>query len=418
MDNKLIQQNNQTAEVPEKKRRAVVEKRVFRVKSGYDRPMLVLIAVLLLIGAVMVYSASYAWADYKFDDSAYFMKKHLLWIAIGLCAMFVTMRTDYTFFRKLAAPFFAVTYILLLSVPFIGVTYNGAKRWISIFGIQVQPTEVMKLALVLFLALYISKFVLDYRDIDERTKLLKQLPVTKRRLSDNFALFVRECLIPIGIIGLVCGTTLLEHHLSGTIILAVIGICILYCGRVSWVFLLSCVAGGGGLAALYAVATGYTSDRITAWLDPYSDVQGSGWQIIQGLNAVGSGGLFGVGFCNSTQKYMYLPEPQNDYIFAIICEEFGYIGALGLLLVFAMFVWRGFVIAFKAPDSFSRLVAIGITCKIGIQVIFNIAVVTNLFPPTGISLPFISYGGTALLLLMVECGILLSISRFSVAEKK
>ncbi|MBO4868896.1 MAG: FtsW/RodA/SpoVE family cell cycle protein, partial [Clostridia bacterium] len=174
---------------------------------------------------------------------------------------------------------------------------------------------------------------------------------------------------------------------------------------------------GGAAAAFIAIFTDYTSDRLSVWLNPYSDPLNDGWQVIQGFNAIGSGGLFGVGFTNSTLKHLYLPEPQNDFIFAIVCEEFGFIGAIGLMILFGLFVWRGFVIAFKAPDCFSRLLAAGITCKVGLQALLNIFVVTGLFPPTGISMPFISYGGTALVILLVECGILLGISKFS-REKK
>ncbi len=399
-------------------KRQVREKNIFRVRGMPDIPLLVIVLILVGFGLAMVYSASYPWAENDYGNSYYYVQRQLIFTAIGLLAMFAASSVDYKIYMKWAAPvFFVISFLLLAAVPVIGTTVNGAKRWIDLGFFRFQPTDIMKLALVMMLAWYISRYVDAYRDFDDRTIATKNKSVFKRKFGEWFPVFLREVAVPFLIVGLVCSVTLLERHLSGTIILFLIGWLVMLWGRVSLPWLLGVLGAGGAGAAFIALFTDYTSDRVTTWLNPYSDPLGSGWQVIQGFNAIGSGGLFGVGFTNSTLKHLYLPEPQNDFIFAIVCEEFGFIGAIALIIIFGLFVWRGLLIAVKAPDCFSRLLAAGITCKIGVQVMLNIFVVTGLFPPTGIAMPFISYGGTALIILLVECGILLCISRFS-AEKK
>jgi cell division protein FtsW len=410
--------NPETGVVLPEKKTIRKERNTVRVKGSPDIPMIVSILMLVGFGLAMVYSASFPLAEHDHQNSYYYLIRQLAFAAVGIVVMIVAGMIDYKkYFGKATPAFFAVSFLMLASVPIIGETHNGAKRWIGLGLFSFQPTEIMKLALVMMLAWYISKYVHAYRDFDEKTKAVKNKSFMKRKLSERFPIFVREVVIPFAILGSVCAITLLEKHLSGTIILFVVGWLVMLWGRISLPWLLG-ILGGGGLAAwLFATLTGYTSDRITAWLDPYADELGSGWQIIQGFNAIGSGGLFGVGYTNSTLKHLYLPEPQNDYIFAIVCEEFGFIGAVLLIVLFAVFAWRGFVVAAKAPDSFSRLTAAGITCKICVQTLLNIFVVTGLFPPTGISLPFISYGGTALVILLAECGVLISISRYSRQKK-
>lgn len=400
---------------PEKQ---VRERNIFRVRGMMDIPLLIIIMILLGFGLVMVYSASYPWAENDYGNSYYYVQRQLIFMGLGAVAMFAFASSDYKIYMKWGAPvFFVISFMLLASVPIIGTSVNGAKRWIDLGLFRFQPTDIMKLALVMMLAWYISRYVDAYRDIDEKTIALKNKSVLKRKLSERMPVFIREVVVPFGIVGVVCMMTLVENHLSGTIILFLIGWIVMLWGRISLPWLLGIIGAGGAGAAFIAIFTDYTSDRLKVWLDPYSDPLGNGWQVIQSFNAIGSGGLFGVGFTNSTLKHLYLPEPQNDFIFAIVCEEFGFIGAIGLILIFGLFVWRGILISLRAPDCFSRLLAAGITCKIGVQALLNIFVVTGLFPPTGISMPFISYGGTALIIQMVECGILLGISRFS-AEKK
>ncbi len=393
------------------------ERVINRVKTGFDRPLIVIIAMLLLFGTVMVFSASYAWAENDYGDSFYWVKRHILWIAIGFAAMFIVMQFDYKVFLKFTPAIFTVSFVCLCLVPIIGKTVNGAKRWIAIGPIQIQPTEMMKLALVLMLSWYISKYVMASRDLDSFTAKGKKKGIFKLTLKEYLPIFFREVFIPFAIVGLVCIITILEKHMSGTIILFCIGMIVIFIGKVSVRWIAALFAVGGIGAAILITQTGYTSDRIMAWLDPFKYELDEGWQIVQSLYAICSGGLFGVGIGNSTQKHMYLPEPQNDYIFAIICEELGFIGAMALFVMLGVLVYRGIVISRRAPDSYSKLVAIGITGKIAIQSLLNIAVVTNTLPPTGISLPFISYGGTALILLMCEMGILLSISRYSYQKK-
>ena len=414
-----LQTETETREVPAAEvTKQVREKNIFRVRGMPDIPLLVIILILVGFGLAMVYSASYPWAENDYGNSYYYVQRQLIFTAIGAAFMFAFSSVDYKIYMKWGAPvFFAISFILLASVPIIGTRVNGAKRWIDLGFFRFQPTDIMKLALVMMLAWYISRYVDAYRDLDDRTIALKNKSLLKRKFSESFPVFVREVFIPLCIVGSVCLVTLIEKHLSGTIILFLIGWIVMLWGRISLPWLLGIIGAGGAGALAIATLTDYTSDRLNTWLNPYSDPQGAGWQPIQSLNAIGSGGLFGVGFTNSTIKHLYLPEPQNDYIFAIVCEEFGFIGAVGLMVVFGLFVWRGIIISLRAPDSFSRLLAAGITCKIAVQVLLNIFVVTGLFPPTGISMPFISYGGTALIIQMVECGILLCISRFS-AEKK
>ena len=338
--------NPETGVVLPEKKTIRKERNTVRVKGSPDIPLIVSILMLVGFGLAMVYSASFPLAEHDHQNSYYYLIRQLAFAAVGIVVMIVAGMIDYKkYFGKATPAFFAVSFLMLASVPIIGETHNGAKRWIGLGLFSFQPTEIMKLALVMMLAWYISKYVHAYRDFDEKTKAVKNKSFMKRKLSERFPIFVREVVIPFAILGSVCAITLLEKHLSGTIILFVVGWLVMLWGRISLPWLLG-ILGGGGLAAwLFATLTGYTSDRITAWLDPYADELGSGWQIIQGFNAIGSGGLFGVGYTNSTLKHLYLPEPQNDYIFAIVCEEFGFIGAVLLIVLFAVFAWRGFVVA-------------------------------------------------------------------------
>ncbi len=410
--------NPETGVVLPEKKTIRKERNTVRVKGSPDIPLIVSILMLVGFGLAMVYSASFPLAEHDHQNSYYYLIRQLAFAAVGIVVMIVAGMIDYKkYFGKATPAFFAVSFLMLASVPIIGETHNGAKRWIGLGLFSFQPTEIMKLALVMMLAWYISRYVDAYRDLDERTIALKNKRLHKRKFKESFPVFLREVFIPLCIVGLVCAVTLVEKHLSGTIILFLIGWIVMLWGRISLPWLLGIIGAGGAGALAIATLTDYTSDRLAVWLDPYSDPLGSGWQVIQSFNAIGSGGLFGVGFTNSTLKHLYLPEPQNDFIFAIVCEEFGFVGAIGLMIIFGLFVWRGILISLRAPDCFSRLLAAGITCKIAVQVLLNIFVVTGLFPPTGISMPFISYGGTALIILMAECGILLCISRFS-AEKK
>ena len=368
---------------------------VYRVRGGVDRIFLIIVVLLVCYGSIMVASASYVFARSQMGDSFYFIKKQLLWATIGIIAMLIMSIVDYGFLKKATPAIFACSYLLLLLVfiPGIGVTNKGATRWVDLKIVQFQPSDVMKFALVLMMALYISKF-------QQKTKT-----------------FQYGILCPACIVVLVCGTVALEKHMSATIILFIIGASMIFIAGadMKWV-------GGIGISFAAAAAgliifTDYTKARVDAWLHPENDLGGSGWQPYQSLLAIGSGGIFGVGLGNSYQKHLWLPEPQNDFIFAIVSEELGMIGAFTLIALFLLLMWRGFLIAIKAPDTFSSMLVLGLTLKVSIQAFLNIAVVTTTIPTTGIALPFFSYGGTALVMQLAEMGIILSISRFSSGEK-
>ena len=368
---------------------------VYRVRGGVDRVFLIIVVLLVCYGSIMVSSASYVFANANMGDSFYFIKNQLLWATIGIIGMVVMSFVDYGFLKKATPVIFAISYFLLLLVfvPGIGVSKNGATRWVNLKIVQFQPSDVMKFALVLMMALYISKF---------------------QQYSKTFKYGI---LCPACIVVLVCGTVALEKHMSATIILFTIGASMIFIAGADmrWV---GGVGGAFAAAAAYLILfTKYTKARVDAWLHPENDLSGSGWQPYQSLLAIGSGGIFGVGLGNSYQKHLWLPEPQNDFIFAIVCEELGMIGAFALIALFMLLMWRGFYISLKAPDTFSAMIVMGLTLKVSIQAILNIAVVTSTIPTTGIALPFFSYGGTALVMQLAEMGIILSISRFSSGEK-
>ena len=370
---------------------------IVRIKGSYDRILLILVIILTLFGLIMDFSASYAYAYSSTGDSFHFVKRQIIWAAAGFVAMFVAMHFDYRWMRKVTVPVFIAVIILLIAVLATGIASGVAQRWILIGPITIQPSEFMKTALVLLLALYIARNqdrITNYRNFWQ---------------SSIYGMF-----IPTAIVGVVCVLIALEKHFSGTIIVFLIGMVVIFAGgaRKGWF-----IGAGASAAAIIIPAimfVPYAKERVDMWLHPenYSPT-GKIWQTLQGLYAIGSGGLFGVGLGNSRQKHLYVSQPQNDFVFSIIAEELGFAGAILVIILFMLLIWRGFVIALKAPDTFSSLVVIGLTSKVAIQAILNIAVVTNTIPNTGISLPFFSYGGTALLMQLAEMGIILSISRYS-----
>lgn len=354
-----------------------------------DIPFLLLTLLLVAIGVIMMFSASYARALYKEGSSTYYFARQGGFALAGVAAMWLISRINYQWWRVASIPIMAAAIVLLILVPVIGVgrSETGANRWIRLFGISFQPSELAKLAVVLCFAAMIS----FYRD-RMRTFRYGILP---------FA----------GILVAIAGLLFLEPHLSATLIIFATGAVMMFLGGVK----LRWFALGAGLVGLvlfiYLSTQGYASARITAWRDPFSDQSDKGYQIIQSLYAIGSGGMMGLGLGRSRQKYLYLPEEHNDYLFPIVCEELGFVGASLVLLLFALLVFRGYWIAIHARDRFGSLVAAGITTLVLLQVFLNVGVVTNLFPATGISLPFFSYGGTALLVQLAEMGIILNISR-------
>ncbi len=358
-----------------------------------DVPYLVLTVLLVSIGVLMMFSASYARAYFDTGNSAYYFVRQAGFAAAGIVVVVLVGRLNYFIWYRLALPIMAASIVLLFLVPLIGVTHNGAKRWLQLFGIEFQPSEVAKLAMILLFGAMMSVW------------------------QDKMQTFAYGVVPYAAVLAVITALLVWEKHLSATLIILIIGATMMFLGGTQkrW-FLI------GGLVVVafllvYLSARGYASDRVTAWLDPESDAQDTGYQIIQSRYAIGSGGFLGLGFGKSRQKYLYLPEEHNDYIFAIICEELGFVGAVGVILLFALLIVRGFWIALHARDRFGTLVAAGLTTKLAIQVFFNIGVVTNLLPSTGISLPFFSYGGTALLLQMFEMGVVLSISRWCINQE-
>lgn len=360
-------------------------------RSTPDFILLIVTFTLLALGLIMVYSASAVWADYKFQDSFYFAKRQMLFAGVGVVAMFFVMNIDYWTWRKFAKVIMIICFVLLVVVliPGIGTERNGSRSWIGVGAFSIQPSEFMKLAMIAFLSKYLS----------ENQKNITSL---------------RKGLFPsLGLVFLAFGMIMLQPDLgTGTVMVGTCIVMIFVSGARILHFVGLGVLGLLGFVALVASAP-YRIQRITSFLDPWSDAQGSGFQIIQSLYAIGPGGLFGLGLGQSRQKFFYLPEPQTDFIFAILAEELGFIGGSFILLLFALLLWRGIRIALGAPDLFGSFLAVGIIAMIAIQVMINIGVVTGLMPVTGITLPFLSYGGSSLTLMLLAIGVLLNISRHS-----
>lgn len=386
--------------------------RLFSTRSGMDLTFFILVLALVAIGLVMVFSASYANASYRFDNPYYFVAQQARWAVIGVVLMIVISFFDYHHLHRLVPLFAIVTLVTLgITVVFkdtqIVPNNNGAYRWIQIGSFSFQPSEIAKFTLVLLLAQILSAHVFSQK---RRRDLTRNEKLEQRRL-------MLEVLV---VVVAICGLVVLERHMSATIILLLLAVIMLF---VAGAPLRWFAVGGAGIAGalLLMLATplySHVGGRIAGWLNPFNPPEGvDTWQTQQSLYAIGSGQLLGLGLGNSRQKYMYLPEPQNDFIFAIVCEELGFIGALIIILMFGVLIWRGVMISLRAKDRFGMLLGIGLTMQVGIQVVLNIAVVTNTIPNTGISLPFFSAGGTSLVMLLAQMGILLSISRTSSIEK-
>jgi cell division protein FtsW len=367
-------------------------------KSGqFDFILFITVLIMLGFGLIMVLSASSPSALSESGNSYSYVITQAFSAGVGIVMMLIISKIDYRVWGKLYRPMYIASILILFAVliPGLGYSAGGATRWINLKFTTFQPSELVKIAMIIFFSRYLSE---NKKDIGKFVKG-----------------FVYPLLWVVPIIGILIGV---QSHLSAAAVIGIlVVILMLMAGTKMRYFLTVGVAGlGAGGVVLYILAKFYNFGtyrlkRITAFLDPWSDPTGSGWQIIQSLYAIGSGGIFGVGLGNSTQKYLYLPEPQNDFIFAVIAEELGFVGCLAVIILFAIFVWRGVVISMKAEDQFGSLVAVGITAMVGIQAIINIAVVTSSMPNTGMPLPFFSYGGTALLILLCSVGILLNISR-------
>ena len=372
------------------------------IRSRLPRPDLSLLIIIILLsffGTIMIFSAGSAYSYARYNDEFYFIKRQLVWLCVGGCVMYVASRISPKNYKRATPFFYAATLLLLLLVLIVGFVGNGAKRWISIGPVTIQPSEMAKLTLIMMMALYFSTF---------ETRAL-----SKKRGE----IFKYGTLIPILIMLAPIILVMLQKHLSCIIILSAIGLCMIVASGTDLRYIAGFGALGGMGITCLAIFTDYTKERIMVWRDPEAYRLTGGWQTLQGLMAIGSGGIFGAGFGKSVMKHCYVSEPANDMIFSILCEELGLVGALVTLGMFAFLVVRGCIVALRTQDVFSRLVAFGISAKMAIQVLLNVAVVTNSIPNTGISLPFFSYGGSSLIMLFFEMGILLSISRYSKITK-
>ena len=378
-------------------------------RGPLDLPFLMLVVLLTGVGVIMMFSASYVDALYELDNPTYYFMRQGAFAVLGLAVMYAVSRVNYQHLRWMSVLVLGASIFLLVlvKVPGIGSSGGGADRWIRAIGPlpRWQPSEAAKLGVILYFSARLSKRGTE-----------KKRTFDRRRLSGCFLEWLDNVgfleLVPYGaILAVISGLLLWEPHLSATILMLAIGASILFAAGIK----LGWFAGGGILMALLlgfvASSSGYMSERIAIWQDPWSDPQDAGFQIVQSLYAIGSGRLLGVGLGNSRQKNLFLPELQNDYVFPIVCEELGFIGAAMILLLFALLILRGYWLAIHARDRFGALLIVGVTTQVAVQVFLNIGVVTNLLPPTGISLPFFSYGGTALIIQLVEMGVVLGVSR-------
>ena len=375
--------------------------KIKRKKSEYtsgklDITFLSFVLILLTVGLVMLYSASYAFSYNQYGNSYKFITRQAMFAAVGVAVMLVVSRIDYHIWRKFAWVLYVLSTVMLAVLLILPPMLEGkdVKRWIVIGPVNFQPSEIAKFAIIL---LFSSLIAANY----------------KQMKSFKFIAFL------VALLGLQCVLVVLEPHLSATVLIFSIGIVLLIVGGLPKRYILGGVGAGVGLGVLAVITgvIGYGSDRIKYWLDPWADPKDKGFQTIQSLLAIGSGGILGRGIGQSRQKYLWLPEPHNDFIFAIVCEELGLVGALVIILLFCLLVWRGFTIAMRAQDKFGSLLALGLTFQVGLQAMLNIWVVTNTIPNTGLSLPFFSYGGTSLLILLAEMGLVLSVSRGANIEK-
>lgn len=372
-------------------------KDTYFLTGSIDVPFLGLTIALLTIGLIMLFSASYPYAYYYKDSSYYYFIRQIVFAVAGLVAMLLMSKINYKILKAIYKPVFVVTIALLVIVLFYHTNFKNFKRWIPLGPVTIQPSDLAKFTIILTLAVYISKYY-------KKMKTMKY-----------------GILIPVGIIAVFCGLIYLEHHLSCTILMFFIGACLMFAGGSDWklfAFGLAVIVLLGFLVVSFpTLIENYAGERIVAWLDKDYDPLNGRWQTNNSLYAIGSGGFFGAGLGNSKQKYLYVSEPQNDFIFSIVCEELGFFGAAIIIALFAALVIRGLIISSRCKDKFGSLLVIGVVAQIGLQVVLNILVVTDTLPNTGFALPFFSYGGTAIFMLLFEIGVVLSVSRKTNQQK-
>jgi len=387
-------------------------------RGPLDLPFLMLVVMLVGIGLIVMFSASYAAAYYdeKISSPLFYIQRQAIYAAAGLGIMYAVSRFNYQRLRWMSFAMLIVTFVLLVLVltP-LGVTINNAKRWLHLFlvaGPTFQPSEIAKVTVIIFFAARLSK-----RNTEKHKKYSKR-SFAGRMLNFMDKIGLMELLPYIVVLGAVLILVVMEPHMSGTILIMVGAAAVLFAGGISLAWFLSVGTLAVGGLALIIFTTSYMTSRVELWLDPWKDPQGKGFQTIQSLYSIGSGGLLGKGLGNSAQKFEFLPEPENDFVFSVAVEELGFVGGALILLLFMLLILRGYWLALHARDKFGSLLIVGIMVLLNVQVFLNIGVVTNLIPNTGISLPFFSYGGTALMIHLAEMGVVLSVSRQIPAPKK
>lgn len=387
----------------------------FLANGSMDIPFLAILMTIVTIGLVMLFSASYTYSYYNRGDSTQIFVRQLIFAVIGIVLMFVISRIRYEYFKLVALVGVVVSIALLLLVLVLPEYKAGFKRWIDLGFTTFQPSEIAKIGLIMILAYLLDK---NYKGVTG--KIPSEMPGIRSipELTNGKYVIYKSftSVICYGLIILVfAGLVYLEHHVSGTILMLLIGVVMLWLGEVRgrW-FTVGVIIGVVAVVLLIAnpdILAKYAGERITAWLDKDFDPLGARWQTNNSLYAIGSGGLLGTGLGQSKQKHLYVSEPQNDFIFSIVCEELGFVGAVAIIVLFALLIYRGIKIGMNAKDRFGALLAMGIVFQIGLQVALNIGVVSDFLPNTGISLPFFSAGGTSLVILLAEMGMVLSISR-------
>ena len=370
-----------------RKQRMLKDYRASETRGSVDLPFLILTLIILTIGIIMVLSASYARAYYTEGNPTHYFWRQMIFAVSGVAIMLFASRLPVSLYRRFSMLLLLISIVMLALVPIIGMEENGATRWINLKFTTFQPSEIAKLAVIMGFSVMICTF------------------------KEKMQTFKYGVLPFAAVLALVVGLLVLEPHLSASVIILAIGAIMMFAGgtHIKWFILLGIVVAAAGVILVGQL--GYAMERIQSWRDPFSDLQGDGWQIVQSLYAVGSGGVLGLGIGQGRQKFLYLPEEHNDFIFSVVCEELGFVGATLILVLFALLVIRGYWIALHAKNRYSALLVTGITSLLAIQVFLNVAVVTNFIPCTGISLPFFSYGGTALWLQLAEMGIVLAVSR-------
>ena len=392
------------------------------IKGGLDIPFFLIVIALVTLGLIMMFSASSSYSYYYFNDSLYYFKRQLVFAILGLGVMAVMSRFNYRHLKKAAVPLLLVSFVLLVAVLLVSppAGFEEFHRWISLGPVTFQPSEVAKFAIILYFAWHMDK---HYKEIN--TNVLSDASWARGfnesrgpvRIHAKTTMMLWYLLI----LGITCVLVYKENHVSGTLLIFALGIMMMFLAGFNYRWF---VLGIAAVAVLVVVVVNnpsilpeHAQPRILAWIDKSYDPLGVRWQTNQAIYAIGSGGFFGVGLGNSKMKQLYVSEPQNDFIFSIICEELGFVGALGIVILFALLVWRGFLIGIQAKDHFGSLLAMGIAFQVGLQAALNIGVVTDVLPNTGISLPFFSYGGTSLLMLLFEMGVVMSVSRTAKLNK-